>query len=302
MANTKHSGRKQPFFVLGTARSGTSWCANLLSTHPQISAVTTAEHTQITGIHESHLFSHTRYCFPRNLTSRQFIQRYKEEDYFKLTGLSPQNFCEAHPGEYTVYALFRMLMDDFADLQGTDHWLEKTPKHTIYYHELMQQFPDAYIVLMRRGMQKTLTSNISTYPRKGASKAQQVIEKVFRYVSDKRAMRRLKKEFGERLIEVNYEALLNNTQQEIARVLRFLKLEVCDLHSPFQTNASARLAKGGQKPISSFGWTAIYILYALFWLVPFPVMQYLRRRRDMQSAIKFPKYNFVISPWQESQT
>ena len=293
MTKTKYSGKKQPFFVLGTARSGTSWCANLLSTHPQISAVTSAEHEQITGIHESHLLSHTRYCFPRNLTSRQFIQGYKEEDYFKLTGLSPQTFCEAHPGEYTVYALFRMIMDDFAEQQGTHSWLEKTPKHTIYYRELMQQFPDAFIVLMRRGIKTTLTSNISTYPRKGASKVQQIMEKVFRYVSDRRAMRRLKREYRDRLIEVKYEALLYNTQQEIGRILRFLQLEVCELHSPFQTNASARLAKGGHKPINSLGWTVIYILYALFWLIPFPVMCYLRRRRDMQSATKFPKYSFI---------
>jgi hypothetical protein len=290
------TGGKQPVFVLGTARSGTSWCANLLAMHPDIAAAATAEHDGITGIHESHLFSHTRYCFPEQIACREFIARYKEEDYFKLTGLSPHTFCTDRTGHFTVYELFRTMMEDFADRKGASHWLEKTPKHTIYYDELIREFPDALFVITRRGFRETILSNVNKYPRKGASFPRQVVEKVFRYVSDRRAIKRLKGICPERIVEVRYERLLENTQAEVARLLRLLKLEQRELHSAFPTNSAYEPGKASKRRISALGWLGVYAAAALFWLVPFPIVRYLRTRRDKHSANRFPKYTFVPTP------
>ena len=292
--------KKQPIFVLGTARSGTSWLANLLATHPDVGAAATGEHKGITGIHESHLFSHTRYCFPERNTCREFISRYKEEDYFKLTGLSPHAFCDGHPGTFTVYELFRAIMDEFAENVGAHYWVEKTPKHTIYYRELIRYFPDAYFVVTRRGFRQTVLSNVNTYPRKGATVMRQVVEKVFRYVSDTRAIRRLKRQGRIRVIEVKYEDLLKNTQEELGRVLAFVKLEERELYSTFPTNSSYELGKQERREFGLLGWTGIYVVRGACWLMPFSVMHYLRRRRDMQSAKKFPKYTFIPTPKQWS--
>jgi len=293
---------KQPIFVLGTARSGTSWCANLLAMHPDIAAAATAEHEGITGIHESHLFSHTRYCFPERIACRDFIARYREEDYFKLTGLSPQGFCDKHPGSFTVFELFRAMMDDLAEGQGARCWLEKTPKHTIYYGELIERFPDARFIVTRRGFRDTVLSNVNKYPRKGVSYARQVIEKVFRYVSDRRAIKRLKRRCPERIIEVAYEALLSNTQAEVGRLLRFLQLEERPLRSKYPSNSAYGPGKRAKRRIGPLGWIGIYIARAVFWLMPFPVVRHLRERRDRQAAKRFPKYTFVPTPkeWSEA--
>lgn len=296
------NSKKQPIFVLGTARSGTSWCSNLLATHPQIAAVATAENENITGIHESHLFSHTRYCFPDKLTCQDFITRYREEDYFKLTGLSPGQFCKRHNGSFTVFELFRNLMDDYAEKQGTRYWLEKTPRHTIYYDDLIACFPDAVFIITRRSFRNTVLSNVNKYPRKGVSFARQVLEKVFRYVSDRRAIRRLKRRCPGRIIEVNYETLLENTQLEISRLLKFLQVTQIELSSVYPSNSAYGPGKRPKRRISTPGWAAIYLVRACFWLIPFPLVRYLRKRRDRQSAKRFPKFTFIPSPkeWQKT--
>ena len=295
-------GRKQPVFVLGTARSGTSWCANLLATHPDVAAAATAEHEGITGIHESYLFSHTRYCFPERVDSRDFVRRYREEDYFKLIELSPEGFCKKHPGRFTVCELFRAMMDDFAEAQGAGYWLEKTPKHTIYFGELTEQFPDAYLVVTRRAFRDTILSNVNKYPRRGVSFPRQVVEKVFRYVSDRRAIERLKRRCPDRIVEVSYEALLSDTQAEIRRLLRFLKLEPRILQSRYPSNSAYGPDRRAKRRISPLGWLGVYLALAAFWLVPFPLVRRLRVRRDRRAAKRFPKYTFVPAPkeWSEA--
>lgn len=297
----RQDSKKQPIFVLGTARSGTSWCSNLLATHPEIAAVATAENKNITGIHESHLFSHTRYCFADRISCQDFISRYREEDYFKLTGLSPDPFCQHRSGSFTVFELFRHLMDDYADRLGTQYWLEKTPKHTIYYDDLIAYFPDAVFIITRRGFRQTVLSNVNKYPRKGVSFARVVMEKVFRYVSDRRAIRRLKRRCPQRIIEVDYEALLENTQREISRLLKFLQVTQLELNSVYPSNSAYGPDKRPRRRIGTAAWAGIYIARTCFWLIPFPLVLHLRKRRDRQSAKRFPKYTFIPTPKQWSK-
>ena len=297
------AARSQPVFVLGTARSGTSWCANLLAMHPDIAAVATAEHEQITGIHESHLFSHTRYCLPAELDTADFVERYRQEDYFKLSGLSPGGFVARHPGRHRLTVLFRLLMEDVAEARGASHWLEKTPKHTIYYDEVLRAYPDALFVLTRRRFRDTILSNINKYPRKGVGFPRQVVEKVFRWVSDRKAIRRFKRSAAGRFVEISYEDLLHDTQAEIGRVLRFLDLPERTLTSAFPSNTAFGQGRGPRRRLSTGGWAAVHMLAGLFWMVPFPVCRTLRMRRDRsQAARRFPKYTFVPAPsdWSEA--
>lgn len=295
MTAKPHDG-KQPIIVLGTARSGTSWCANILAMHPAIAAVASAEYEGLTGIHESHLFSHTRYCFPDIVDTVEFVDRYKQEDYFKLTGLSPDEFCRRHPGRHSVSRLFRLIMEDYAEEQGASHWLEKTPKHTIYFRELARDFPDALFVVTRRGFRDTILSNINKYPRKGSTFPRQVAEKVFRWVSDRRAIQRFKRSLRGRFIEVSYESMLRDPSTEIARVLGFLNLEQRDLHSTFPSNSAYGSSKPAPRRISGLAWPAVYLAAAIYWLTPYPLVRSLRLRRDRRSARRFPKYTFVPTP------
>lgn len=296
-------GRKQPVIILGTPRSGTSWCANLLAMHPGIAAVATAEHEDITGIHESHLFSHTRYCFPAEIDSEAFVERYRQEDYFKLTGLTPRDFARRHPGRHRMTDLFRMLMEDLAEAEQASHWLEKTPNHAIYYDDMLHAYPDALFVLTRRRFRDTILSNVNKYPRKGVSFPRQVIEKVFRWVSDRRALARFRRTCPDRFVEINYEDLLGDTQTEIGRVLSFLGLPGRELTSIYPNNTAYRSGGASRQRLSAAVWLAVYASAGVFWLVPYPLLRFLRLRRDRRHAVtRFPKYAFVPAPanWTEA--
>ena len=87
-----------PIFVMGTARSGTTWLANILSNHNEVAAVTAPEHH---GIHESHVYDYTRYCFPSHITCKDFISRYMKEDYYKILGIDGDKLCTNDSAENT---------------------------------------------------------------------------------------------------------------------------------------------------------------------------------------------------------
>src|SRR5690348_5527303 len=98
----------KPIFVMGTARSGTTWLANLLASHPLIAAVAADEHH---GVVESHLLDHTRFALPGVISVRSFLDRYQGEDYFRVMDLSPHE-CERQirdPAD--AIALFTSIMD-----------------------------------------------------------------------------------------------------------------------------------------------------------------------------------------------
>ena len=276
----------KPLFVIGTARSGTTWLANMLANHPYLAGVTATEHQ---GIHESHLFSHTRYALTGRRTFAEFIEQYKEEDYFKLLRLDAEQLCESNE-EIDVYRFFRILMEKYAAAKGARYWLEKTPKHSIYYQEILEQFPEALFVTIERRFEETLLSNLNKFAKPGAGRWVQVLEKIFRYESDMRAITQLKRRADERVVSVKYEDLVQNTNKEIFKILEFLSVPRFPLNSPFSVESSIKNGKLSRFAFLSFQWPLIRGIRLTMRAVPFGVMFWARKRRDLSEAKKFPKF------------
>ncbi len=280
-----------PLFVLGTARSGTTWLANMLASHPDLAAVTAPEHH---GIHESHLFSHTRYVLIGRKTCRQFVERYRREDYFKLLGLGTLGLCD-NEELIDIYGFFRLLMEKFAASRGAKYWLEKTPKHTIYYRELLTQFPHAVFVVIQRRFENTLLSNLNMFARPGGGRWRQIAEKVFRYVSDEKAIGKLKKVAPKQVVAVSYEDLLKDKDSELLKVLDFLGLEKLSLKSAFAANSSFDQKKIQKITLGKLDWKFIFLMKFLFGLLPFRLMFLVRRCRDKAESDRFPKFEIIKS-------
>ena len=281
----------KPLFLLGTARSGTTWLGNLLASHPKIAGVTAAVHQ---GIHESHLFSHTRYFFPGRMSCDEFILKYHEEDYFKLTGIERESFCEEVWSRSNVFCFFRLMMEKFARHRNASYWLEKTPKHLIYYEEICRTFPDAVFISIERNLHDTILSSLNKYARPDAPRVVQVAEKIFRYVSDMRAIARLRKNWPEKTIRLRYEDLLRNKDKEMKRVLEFLDLDYYCLNSDFLPDSSF---KPGRKVVFSFTNIDFFFIECCrvaFSLLPFRIMKLIRTRRDRNQAKFFPKFELIL--------
>ena len=281
-----------PIFVLGTARSGTTWLANLLISHPEIAGLAAAEHQ---GIHESHLFDHTRYALAGTMSCAAFAERYRAEDYFRLAGVSAAELCAAAPAEADTVAFFGVLMTLVARKAGARYWLEKTPKHAIYADEIMDRFPDARFVLITRDFQDTMRSQLARYANPDAGWLRQRLEKVFRYVSDRRAMRRVARRAGSRVREVSYETLAADTDGVTAGLLRWLGLPVRPLRSAFPPDSS--FGPGGRPGHAAPAErVALAAGHALCAAVPLPMLKWLRERRDRRDARTFPKYQLLRTP------
>jgi hypothetical protein len=274
-----------PIFVLGTARSGTTWLANLLASHHQIAAVTGDVHF---GIHESHLFSHTRYCFPEKVTCKAFFDRYSAEDYYKLAGVEWKDLCANDTKSETVIYWFRRLMEAKAVGEGKDHWLEKTPKHCMYSRNILAGFPDAKFVIIERAFKSTMQSNLTKYARARKSRWLQIAEKAFRYESDRKALIWLKRQRTRCIVGVKYEDLRMDQAAEVGRIERELGIDLAPLRSQFQQDSSY---KSNEKyPMNRADWTFAYAVKWAVALMPLHLIYRLRKRRDMPGAEIFPKY------------
>src|SRR5439155_24638294 len=128
--------------------------------------------------------------------------------------IGPADLCSGAPGNAAV-GFFSMLMETVAKRRAARAWLEKTPKHAIYFDEIAARFPAARFLVIRRAMEPTLLSQLAKYARPGAPRFVQVAEKVFRYTSDMRAIRRLERLDPSRVVSVTYEDLAHDTDAEL---------------------------------------------------------------------------------------
>jgi hypothetical protein len=221
----------------------------------------------------------------------QFFSKYRVEDYFVITGPRGGDLCrDVVPGDAVHF--FTVLMDDFAERKEAQWWLEKTPKHTIYFEELVRRFPNAQFVVITRDVRDTLASQLRMYPRTGAKRLVQVAEKAYRYASDMKALDQLRVIAPARTFAVTYEALRENTDGEIARLLVELGLPAAHLKSEFAPSSS--FTSAGDRTtgrLTAFDWAIATICMGAVRRVPFGVLVRLRERRDRSQATGLPKYS-----------
>lgn len=265
-----------PIFVIGPARSGTTWVGNLLASHPAVFAATAPEHH---GVIESHLLDYTRYALPGRMSAEEFIDGYEAEDYFRSLGLSRSTFLRGSDGEPAdVIAHFGTMMRVAAEAHDARYWLEKTPRHAIYVDDILTRFPRARFVAVERDRMRTVRGQVVAFRAAGKSHVRTVVEKSLRYASDARGVERLVRGAPDACVVVKYEDLASDFEKETSRLLRFLELEPHALSSRFERYSSAPLGADGTPPWLDRMLVPFCATTARF--VPFWVMRRLRVRRD----------------------
>lgn len=275
----------RPLFIMGSARSGTTWLANILSNHPAVAAPTCVEHH---GIHESHIFDHTRYVFPDDIECEKFIDEYKNEDIYKLLSIDGNEFCKKYVDKNDIFYWFSELMNEFATNKNAQYWLEKTPKHLIYYDEILNIFPEAEFVLITRGFKRTILSNLTKYARSGVGRARQIIEKSYRYELDLRALERLRR-LAACSISITYEELASDPDKQVALILNHLSLLDQKLKSNFEADSSYK-RNNKEYIMRRRDWLLAYFTRAITRLMPYTMMCHIRKTRDKKSKKTFPLY------------
>ncbi|MFY8327034.1 sulfotransferase family protein [Pseudoalteromonas sp. ZZD1] len=144
-------------FIVGRHRSGTTWLANILASHKD---VYTPVHLEHKGQHESAFFCNVvPYCTEGNeVNINKLIDVFTKSDFYNL--LLETGQIKTDKIIKTEYDYFSGVMDCAASNAECGAWVEKSPSHTLILNDLIDNYPEAVFVAIKRNFLDTVTSNI----------------------------------------------------------------------------------------------------------------------------------------------
>lgn len=145
---------KAPVFVLGSPRSGTTFLYNTILSSGNF-AVYFAESNVFYQIAPA--FGDLRLRANRS----QLLDAWLQSDYFKRTGLQPDEIREKILSDCRNAGDFlRIFMGRIAQNQGVERWAENTPNHLLQIPEIKATIPNALIVhIIRDGRDVAMSLN-----------------------------------------------------------------------------------------------------------------------------------------------
>jgi hypothetical protein len=177
---------ERPIFIVGCQRSGTTLLRLILDSHPRIS------------------------CGPETRFLADFAE-VTRRNWGSLRNYGyPQEYWDAKFAE-----LFASFQRDYASARGKSRWADKTPRYALSLDYIVRLFPSSQIVHMVRDGRDVVASHRDRWGYWSALKA---VEKWPRYV---RAVQDAALP-PDRLYEVRYEALVDDTEATLRALLDFL--------------------------------------------------------------------------------
>jgi Sulfotransferase family len=142
--------RRQPIFVVGCPRSGTTLLASFLGAHSRL--ICGPETEFFTGLQIANRGN--RLCraaaWPDEAASYLFSKVHEKPipDYYGIT--REEIIAYLKQRERSCPAILESLTDTYMRRHGKQRWVEKTPTHIMYLHEVRRYYPDAPIVRIVR--------------------------------------------------------------------------------------------------------------------------------------------------------
>ena len=200
-----------PFFIVGSARSGTTLLRLMLNAHPEVAIP--PESRFITELWTGHDEVEVDPLLAELEANDRFqtwelpIAEVKRE----LNGGSSARYVEVMEAAYTAHAR----------AHGKHRWGDKTPRYVRHIPLLARLWPDArFIHLIRDGRNVALSyADVPFGPKNVAAAAQLWSGRVQAGLRDGRPLG------GKRYLEINYEDLVEDPKGEIADLCEFLDLD-----------------------------------------------------------------------------
>lgn len=208
------AGREEPIFIVGMPRSGTTLVDRIISSHPDVHSAGELEN------------------FPVMVKRHSGTQTNEVSDAETLTALSGINW--------------KALGDAYVDSTrpGTavaPRFIDKLPHNFLYVGHIAKALPKARIILLRRDPMDTCLSNF----RQLFSLTSSIYDYSFDledtgryYVMFDRLMTYWKERLDGRILEVHYEDLVENQEQETRRIIEFCGLGWNDACLRFEENSA----------------------------------------------------------------
>jgi hypothetical protein len=202
-------GREPPFFIVGSARSGTTLLRLILNAHPEVAVP--PESRFVTELWEGH----------HDIGRAPFLARLGAHPQFRRWEL-PLDEVEARlpkgeriPYAQAIDATFRA----YADRMGRSRWGDKTPRYVEALDVLASLFPTArFVHLIRDGRNVALSYADMPFGPKTVGKAARLWARRVRAGMDGGTS------LGERYKELRYEDLVADTEGQLRSLCDFLDL------------------------------------------------------------------------------
>ena len=197
-----------PFFIVGSARSGTTLLRLMLNAHPEIAVP--PESRFIVELWEGR----------DEISASGFVERLASHGRFRTWDMPIEVVREELEGRarVTYRDAIAVTFETYARLQGKNRWGDKTPRYIEHIPFLARLFPDSrFIHLIRDGRNVALSyADVPFGPKTVAKAARLWAHRVSCGLRDGRAL-----EAG-RYIEIRYEDLVEDAAGEAKDICEFL--------------------------------------------------------------------------------
>jgi hypothetical protein len=293
----------QPIFILGKHRSGTTWLANQLCQHSCITGIT---HTRFSGIHESAYFSLVdgRYgdlSVKSNFI--EFVEVVSASDYFRLAGATKEYLYSLYPTTYED--VFRIVMDNYAEKQKAQYWLEKTPPHALIVDKLARIYPDARFISIIRNAEAVVASTIARSKFSGVNiflRQYIIISTILSWTLYNKVLESFEKQ-SDRIISIRYEELKSDLPTTLQTVCAFLGLhfETGMCEQIFVPNTSFQNSKR-EHALTNVEKILVRVLHRIFAFIPVLMLKFLHRmKNNTKKRPIFPSWFFLMHPFYKNE-
>ncbi|MEE9376878.1 MAG: sulfotransferase [Candidatus Lokiarchaeia archaeon] len=210
-----------PIFLVGMPRSGTKLLRGLLNQHPLIE-ISNVE-THFLPFWEKHWKKYGDLSDKNN-----FLQFYDQvttkNPYFiymrEKGGMIEENNWYQCCENFKISGVFEALMrHDTNTLVGSEKiWGDKTPSYLIHISLIKGHFPSAKIIHIVRDVRDySLSMNVAW--------GKNIIRSTSRWVEEISVFRKNLEDYGNDILELRYEDLLDNPEKQLVRICNFINLE-----------------------------------------------------------------------------
>ena len=185
----------KPVFILGLPRTGSTLVERILSSHDQLSSIGESNHLVFSLLH----------CVGPNVGKLDLITQSIGID-FKLLA---QYYQKAIAG----YGMPTQLV------------IDKTPTNFLYLGLIRLAFPNAKVIHIQRHPMDSCYAIYKTLFRMGYPYSYDLSDLGHYYFAYRRLMAHWRKLFGDYILDVDYQALVNNPEPETRRILDYCELD-----------------------------------------------------------------------------
>jgi len=203
-----------PIFIVGAPRSGTTLLVQMLSRHPRI-AISGETHFLEVAYQERRrrVFGDLSRQANRERLAQAYLATWRAKQQLQMDFAKLADKLVREGDSWP--SMFAAIMRGYAESQGKPRWGEKTPQHAVFTETFFEWFPDAAVVHLLRDPRDVVASLLH---RPAASKS--AVANARAWLRLNQAARGSSGRAG--YLEVRYEALVAQPEEELRRICQFL--------------------------------------------------------------------------------